>query len=493
MTIRLLVDGRGSLRRQILDQLVAQSRGRIELACHFGDRDGDFHAACLQRMEVRRGRKGHLMEAHQSRGANIPLLASPDFQWMLEQGIEQLHRAGPNYRYRSHNLTHVQDYLDYYHILADAYAQQIEETGATHALFMNMPHLGYDVILYHVARTLGLKTLVCSQTFFADSFFSMERFEDFGFMSADGIDAPAVPIERGSAPDLFYMDDRWQKSGPRGKLRIRAVAQFLRHLALHKPTKLFHPGYILANLKRMADIYGELPDWRDPFSQFFHTNELAYFEHLAQHETAPVNLNVPFVYIPLHNQPEMSTQTLGGKFRDQLLVVEAIGRALPEGWRIYVKENPRQNGYARGPMFFHRLSRIRGVQYVPSDTSTHELSSRAKLTATVCSTAGYEALRKGKPALVFGNPWYGDFPGVFRWHDGIDLERISEATFPHSELETAMGRLQGRCHPGIIELLYKDRAENFDAERNAAQVAATIAALLDGTQPLTFRPRDTSV
>ena len=159
MTIRLLVDGRGSLRRQILDQLVAQSRGRIELACHFGDRDSDFHAACLQRMEVRRGRKGHLIEAHQSRGANIPLLASPDFQWMLEQGIEQLHRTGPNYRYRSHNLTHVQDYLDYYHILADAYAQQIEETGATHALFLNMPHLGYDVILYHVARTLGLKTM----------------------------------------------------------------------------------------------------------------------------------------------------------------------------------------------------------------------------------------------------------------------------------------------------------------------------------------------
>lgn len=490
--MRLVVDARGSLLRQVLDVLVAQSNGRIELVCHFGDRDGDFHAACLQRMEVRRGRKGHLLEAHLSRGGNIPLLASPDFHWMLEQGVEQLHRAGDNYRYRAHNLTHLQDYLDYYHILADAYAQQIEDTGATHALFMNMPHLGYDVILYQVARTLGLKTLICSQTFFAENFFSMERFEDFGFQSPEGRDADPVPIERGSAPDLFYMEDRWQKSGPRGRIPLKAVAQLLRHVALNNPAKLFSPGYIYGNLGRMAEIYRALPSWRDPFSKFFHVNELAYFEHLAQYETAPVDLTVPFVYIPLHNQPEMSTQALGDKFRDQLLVVEAIGRALPDGWRIYVKENPRQSGYSRGPMFFHRLSRVRGVQYVPSDTSTHELSSRAKLTATVCSTAGYEALRKGKPALVFGKPWYGDFPGVFRWHDGIDLLKISEATFPHADLEAAMGRLQGRCHPGIIEPAYRDRAENFDAAANAAQVASTVASLLDGSQPLTFQRGETS-
>lgn len=489
MTIRLIVDGRGSLRRQVLDKLVARSNGEIEIACHFGDRDADFHAACLQRMEVRRGRKGHLMEAHLSRGADIPLLASPDFNWMLEQGIEQLHRADQNYRYRSHNLTHLQDYLDYYHILADAYAQQIEETGATHALFLNMPHLGYDVVLYHVARTLGLKTLICSQTFFADSFFSMERFEDFGFLSEDGTTAAPVSIERGTAPDLFYMDDRWQERGPRGKLRVRALMQLLRHLAMHRPLKLLDFRYIFGMIKRMQAIYGALPDWRDPFAQFFHVNDLAYFEHLAQHEEAPVDLDVPFVYIPLHNQPEMSTQTLGGKFRDQLLVVEAVARALPEGWRIYVKENPRQNGYARGPMFFHRLSRIRGVQYVPSDTSTHELSSRAKLTATVCSTAGYEALRKGKPALVFGNAWYGDFPGVIRWHDGIDLVAASAITFPHENLEATMGELQGRCHKGIIELLYKNRANSFDDEANADEVSKTICDLLTGSLPLTFTPR----
>lgn len=487
MTIRLVVDGRGALRHQVLERLVARSGGAIEVAVHFGDREADFHAACLSRAEVRHGRKGHLIQRHMARGAEMPLLSAPDYFFMLEQGVEQLQRNSADYRYRSHNLTHLQDYLDYYHILADAYAQEIEETGATHALFMNIPHLGYDVILYHVAKTLGLKVLIVSQTFFADSFFSLERIEDFGHLNPQAADGPAIPIEKGSAPDLFYMDTRWQERGPRGKLNAKAVLALLKHVVLKRPGKLFSPSYIFGNLKRMKDVYGGLPDWRDPFSKFFHTNELAYFEHLAGYEDKPVDLNVPFVYVPLHNQPEMSTQSLGGVFRDQVLAVEAMASVLPEGWRIYVKENPRQGAYARGPMFFHRLARIRGVQFVPSETSTHELSTRAKITATVAGTAGWEALRKGKPVVVFGGGWWRDFPGVFPWQPGMDLAAIAETTFPHEALEQAFGNLQSRCHKGVIELLYKDRTAGIDLAVNADAVADTLRGLLTGDVPLTFR------
>lgn len=487
MTIRLAVDGRGSLRREVLDRLVVRSGGAIEVAVHFGDRDADFHAACLSRAEVRHGQKGHLVQRHMARGAEMPLLASPDYHLMLEQGVEQLQRYSADYRYRSHNLTHLQDYLDYYHILADAYAQELQDTGATHALFMNIPHLGYDVILYHVAKTLGLKVLVVSQTFFADSFFSMERIEDFGHLNPDAPNGAPIAIEKGSAPDLFYMDNRWQERGPRGKLGVKAVLSLMKHVALKKPSKLLSPAYVFGNLRRMKAVYGRLPDWRDPFSKFFHVNELAYFEHLAGYEDQPVDLNAPFVYVPLHNQPEMSTQSLGGVFRDQVLAVEAMASVLPEGWRIYVKENPRQGAYARGPMFFHRLSRIRGVQFVPSETSTHELSTRAKITATVAGTAGWEALRKGKPVVVFGGGWWRDFPGVFPWEPGMDLAAIAETTFPHERLEQAFGNLQSRCHGGVIELLYKDRAKDFDSTANAEAVAETLLGLLTGRLPVTFR------
>lgn len=484
--IKLLVEGRGELRKKILDELLCSSVGVVELGLHLGDNDADFHSACLSRMEVRLGKQGHLIRDHLSKGANIPFLSSPEFCKMLEIGIEQFHRNSSSYRYRSHNLTSIQDYLDYYHVLSEAYAQEIDKRGITHALFMNVPHLGPDMVLYQVAKILGLKTLIVSQTFFADSFFSMESIEDFGCINHAAPVGVASIIEKGSAPDLFYMSDDWQKSGDRGRLGLAPVFRCLEFVLRKKPAKILDFPYIFQLIRRVSQVYESLPKWRDPFGKFFHQNELAYFEHISQFEGKFVDLSERFVYIPLHNQPEMSTQSLGGLFRDQLLMIEAVARALPEGWKIYVKDNPRQGAYARGPLFFHRLTRIKGVQLVPLDTSTYELSSKAQLTATVCGTAGWESIRKGKSVLVFGGAWYKSFPGVFQWFDGINLEVISNHQFNHSELEAAAGNLHAACHPGIIELLYKNRAQSYSEEENVKRVANTLLKLLTGEIPLTF-------
>ena len=77
--INLLVEGRGDLRKKILDELISRSEGRVQLGLPFGDKSSDFHSACLSRMEVRLGKEGHLIKDHLSRGANIPLLSSPEF------------------------------------------------------------------------------------------------------------------------------------------------------------------------------------------------------------------------------------------------------------------------------------------------------------------------------------------------------------------------------------------------------------------------------
>lgn len=484
--IKLMVEGRGSLRKNILNEVLHLAAGEIKLELHLGDKDADFHSACLSRMEVRLGKEGHLIRDHLSKGANIPLMSSPDFQKMLEIGIEQFHRNSSSYRYRSHNLTSIQDYLDYYHVLSEAYAQEIEARGISHVLFMNIPHLGPDMVLYQVAKALGLQTLVISQTFFADSFFSMRSIEDFGHLNPIAPKGTPLSIEKGSAPDLFYMSADWQKTGERGRLGLKQVLRCLEFVVRKKPTKIVDISYVYQLIRRMANIYSALPKWRDPFGEFFHENELAFFEQQSLFEDKPIDWDAKFVYIPLHNQPEMSTQSLGGLFRDQLLVIEAVARALPEGWKIYVKDNPRQGAYARGPLFFHRLTRIKGVQLVPMDTSTYELSSKAQLTATVCGTAGWEAIRKGKPVLVFGGAWYKSFPGVFHWHQGIDLEAIAMHQFDHSDLESAAGDLQAACHPGIIELLYKDRAKDYSETDNVKAVAATVLKLLKNETPVTF-------
>ena len=469
-----------------MDRLVEMSNGEVEIALHFGDRDADFHAPCLQRMEVRDGKMGHLMKDHVVKGANFELLGSDEFRRMMETAVDQFHRTGPAYQYRSHDLNNLQDYLDYYHILTEAVAQQIADSGATHALFYNVPHLGYDTVLYQVAKAMGLKTIVLCQTIFPSLYFSVDKIEDLGDFEAAGSDAPPMEIEKGSKPHLFYMDDRWQKESTRGKLNRKAVGNFVTYMLRKDPAKLLNPAYIARTLKRMKTIYGALPDWRDPFAKFFHESELAYFEHLAQYENQDIDLSGKFIYVPLHNQPEMSTSALGGPWRDQVLMIEALARHLPDDWEILVKENPRQGAYARGPLFWHRLNRIKGVKFVPSDLSTHELSDRAQFVATVTGTAAWEAVRKGRPAVVFGNAWYKRLPGIHRFEEGMDFEAVAASTFDHDQLCKEAGALLARCHHGVIEQVYLENTESYDAQENLEEVARTTLGLLKGDVPLTF-------
>ena len=133
-----------------------------------------------------------------------------------------------------------------------------------------------------------------------------------GTFDTDLSSAEPFIIEKGSTPDLFYMKDEWQKDGESGKITTKSVISFLKFLVKHDPLKLLNPVYTSKKLREINRIYGGLPDWRDPFSKFFNTNEIAYFEHLTNYEDRPVDLSRKYIYVPLHNQPEMSTSALGG-------------------------------------------------------------------------------------------------------------------------------------------------------------------------------------
>ncbi len=487
MTIRLLCDARGKHRRDFMNRTLEMSAGEIELGLHFGHSEADYHAPALHRVKYRGAKRGNLMDrVTHHKSANRALLESDDFRQKLETFIDQMHRLGPTYHYRSHNLANLQDYIDYLHILSDAMAQQMEEEGITHALFYTIPHLAYDTLLYEVARSLGIKTLVLSQTLFPGQFFSMERISDYGSFNFDGVEAEPYLIDKGSAPEFFYMNDKWQQEGKTGTVPPLAVFTFLKHVFRKSPGLLLHPGKMMKGYARMRDIYHAFPDWRDPFSRFFHMNELAYFEHLAEFERAEVDLQKKFIYVPLQNQPEMSTSALGGKYRDQLLMLEALAADLPKDWLIYVKENPRQGSFARGPMFWHRLMRIPQVRFMPSNASTHALSDHAQIVACVTSNAGWEAIRKGRPALVFGNSWYKSLPGVHRYEPGLDFEAIAKSTFLHEDLEKAAGAVLSRAHPGVIEQVYLEIAEKHDVAANLETVGRTTLELLRGERPVTF-------
>lgn len=132
------------------------------------------------------------------------------------------------------------------------------------------------------------------------------------------------------------------------------------------------------------------------------------------------DFDCPYIYVPLHYQPERSTSPEGGVFPNQLLMVELLSTCAPEGWSIYVKENPLQfqavaatGECSRTIDFYDDLAALPNVTIVPISTSSFELIDNSMAVATVTGTAGWEAVLRGKPTLIFGHAWYKGCEGVF--------------------------------------------------------------------------------
>lgn len=140
-------------------------------------------------------------------------------------------------------------------------------------------------------------------------------------------------------------------------------------------------------------------------------------------QTKP-DFNKKFIYMPLHEQPECATSPLGTVFADQILMLETLSAALPPNWVIYVKEHPTQ-WVARGLVFsndryqgyYKKIAQLKNVQIVPARTYSYTLINKCQAIATVTGRTAWEAILRGKPALVFGYPWYRDCSEIFRIKD----------------------------------------------------------------------------
>jgi hypothetical protein len=130
-------------------------------------------------------------------------------------------------------------------------------------------------------------------------------------------------------------------------------------------------------------------------------------------KTSEPDLTQPYIYIPLHYQPELTTLPLAGAFVDQWLMVHMLASAVPEGVLLYVKEHAMQTIGERDEMFYQDLLSVPQVRLMPRTYNSFRLLDNAIAIATATGTAGWEGLFRGKPYLMFGNYLYQYAPGVF--------------------------------------------------------------------------------
>jgi len=184
----------------------------------------------------------------------------------------------------------------------------------------------------------------------------------------------------------------------------------------------------------------------------------------------------PYIYFPLHLQPELTTSALGGAYADQMLAIEALSSWLPKGYFIYLKENPKQTEKQRGPLFYKRLAALKNVRLLSRTENSIALIKGSVGVATVTGTAGWEALFHGKPVLVFGLAWYRGFSGVTEFRRDLDFASFSAGLPPPSEgLVEELDHALQSAGKGVIDAAYQGLVSDFSDAANGVQVADSIA------------------
>ena len=116
-------------------------------------------------------------------------------------------------------------------------------------------------------------------------------------------------------------------------------------------------------------------------------------------ELPPAAPRRPYVFFPLHKQPEASIDIKGSPFSNQLEIIRAMARTLPVTHDLYVKEHAVALN-TRPTAFYRELRRIPGVRLIGPFTDSFELIAGADLVVTITGTAGYEAALLGRPAAT---------------------------------------------------------------------------------------------
>jgi hypothetical protein len=308
----------------------------------------------------------------------------------------------------------------HYQQLVSLFTTALEKWEITHVYFANVPHFAVDLTLYYVAKGLNIEILFPSRT----------DYQDY-FILRSSLQSPPVQLKicnddflnKNNNHKSFYINHSRNLISLSIKFNsklseinvlfyINIGVRFFKLIivtCLTKKNMQDSSLYCCSKISSLAFVYLNIKRYIQ--------NRKLYKSYISLSHSP--TYSSPYVYFALHFQPERSTLPEGGEYCDQISVVRNLSRNLPKGWKIYVKEHPRQFDswppdlrklHARQSNFYEIISAIENVELISADANSEELIRLSKIAITVTGSTGWQALLAGVPAITFGRSWYSDAP-----------------------------------------------------------------------------------
>jgi len=176
-------------------------------------------------------------------------------------------------------------------------------------------------------------------------------------------------------------------------------------------------------------------------------------------------LPAKYVYLPLHLQPEASTNPLGSLYNRLPVIFAEVLNLIPEDYLIVVKENPKQTAHSR----LHRyidLFKNKRFQIVSSSFDTYELIKNSSLVISITGTAIFEASIMGKNSVLLGNNIYHLLPNVFRLDKNLkaNISSILNNSKKSMKIDDFNNYINEMSKSGAISPLLSETSNAFTME-----------------------------
>lgn len=187
---------------------------------------------------------------------------------------------------------------------------------------------------------------------------------------------------------------------------------------------------------------------------------------------------LPFVYFPLHVQPEFTTDVRAPLLTNQIAVIENISKSVPAGYQVLVKEHPGMKG-ERNINYYKQLTKLHNVRLLSPSIDSHDLIRAADAVLTITGSSAWEAILYEKPVIAFGPLYYDFYPLIYQCETftklpGILSQALTRFTPDHELLLKLVWALLESAH----ELEWADpiRQPAVTARHNCERIADAIAA-----------------
>lgn len=347
--------------------------------------------------------------------------------------------------------------IRFYYLQLRYWLAVLERYKPNVVVFASVPHMGYDYILYILCKWLNIQTIIFQYTAFPHISMVLTSLENsypvtrtYKQMLSGKMKTirPLTKLLENYLEKLCVLD----KAGPVAfsvKYLTPSTDNFNKIKRLKLIGKLYdrcrdYYGLIKSissqptrknYFKRAGENMEDKQLWTDFEFKMYKFKGKKKKEALSKYYDSLISkpdLNKPFIYIPLHYQPECSTVPLGGYFVEQLLMIDILSKTIPDDWRIYVKECinqflPKLKGEQGRTMNFYKdVAVLKNVVFASEMLNTFTLLDHAQAVATVTGTVGLEAVVRKKPVLVFGRAWYRGCEGVYFVQTVRDCQKAIE-------------------------------------------------------------------